>query len=263
MAITTNLDTLKINYLTQAQYDNAVTNNQINSNQLYFTPDSSETSNQTNGDSLTSANYSILLSNSANATTQETSRSYKTTNLTYNPNTQILNIGGNTNPKNEITSTYMRFTNSSGTTYDVKPTSIIKWDRTNNINTGWSSSTSNSTLSVAANSYAVFSSPTITIPPLTTYLIMATCSFPKRSTGGICTFGLSSTTSTTEGSYLAGFISTVPAQNDGTIYLNVCGMLRNTSDTNNSVYYLKAFSTTAATATFRCLKILTLYEGSY
>lgn len=32
MATTTNLDTLKINYLTQAQYNTAVTNNQINSN---------------------------------------------------------------------------------------------------------------------------------------------------------------------------------------------------------------------------------------
>lgn len=38
MATTTNLDTLKINYLTQAQYDNAKTNNQINANELYLTP---------------------------------------------------------------------------------------------------------------------------------------------------------------------------------------------------------------------------------
>ena len=39
MPTTTNLQTLKINYLTQAQYDTALANNQINDNELYFTPD--------------------------------------------------------------------------------------------------------------------------------------------------------------------------------------------------------------------------------
>lgn len=38
MSTTTNLDTLKINYLTQSQYDSALNNNQINENELYFTP---------------------------------------------------------------------------------------------------------------------------------------------------------------------------------------------------------------------------------
>ena len=38
MPTTTNLTTLKINYLTQAQYDDALANNQINSDELYFTP---------------------------------------------------------------------------------------------------------------------------------------------------------------------------------------------------------------------------------
>ena len=38
MSTTTNLDTLKINYLTQAQYDTAKTNNQINANEIYLTP---------------------------------------------------------------------------------------------------------------------------------------------------------------------------------------------------------------------------------
>ena len=40
MSTTTNLSTLKINYLTQAQYETALANNQINENELYFTPDS-------------------------------------------------------------------------------------------------------------------------------------------------------------------------------------------------------------------------------
>ena len=40
MSTTTNLNTLKINYLTQAQYETALGNNQINENELYVTPDS-------------------------------------------------------------------------------------------------------------------------------------------------------------------------------------------------------------------------------
>lgn len=38
MATTTDLSVLKINYLTQAQYNTAVANNTINANELYFTP---------------------------------------------------------------------------------------------------------------------------------------------------------------------------------------------------------------------------------
>ena len=40
MATTTTLDTLKINYLTQAQYDTALANDEINENELYLTPQS-------------------------------------------------------------------------------------------------------------------------------------------------------------------------------------------------------------------------------
>jgi hypothetical protein len=43
MATTTNLDTLKINYLTQAQYDEALGNNNINENEIYITPASKPT----------------------------------------------------------------------------------------------------------------------------------------------------------------------------------------------------------------------------
>ena len=39
MSTTTNLSTLKINYLTQAQYDTALENNEIDEDQIYFTPD--------------------------------------------------------------------------------------------------------------------------------------------------------------------------------------------------------------------------------
>lgn len=47
MATTTNLSTLKINYLTQAQYDAALTNSQINADELYMTPDTIETATPT------------------------------------------------------------------------------------------------------------------------------------------------------------------------------------------------------------------------
>lgn len=38
MATTTDLSTLKINYLTEAQYNVALANNEINANELYLTP---------------------------------------------------------------------------------------------------------------------------------------------------------------------------------------------------------------------------------
>lgn len=44
MSTTTNLDKLKINYLTQEQYDTASENSQINENELYFTPGEDEES---------------------------------------------------------------------------------------------------------------------------------------------------------------------------------------------------------------------------
>ena len=40
--ITENLSTLKINRLTQEQYDTALTNGSINANELYLTPDDNE-----------------------------------------------------------------------------------------------------------------------------------------------------------------------------------------------------------------------------
>ena len=54
MAIT-DLETLTINYLTQAQYDEAVANNQINNNEIYLTPDGgvpANTGNATTGISI-------------------------------------------------------------------------------------------------------------------------------------------------------------------------------------------------------------------
>ena len=38
MSTTTDLTTLKINHLTQAQYDEAMENDEINENEIYMTP---------------------------------------------------------------------------------------------------------------------------------------------------------------------------------------------------------------------------------
>ena len=86
MATTTNLDTLKINYLTQAQYDTALANNQINSNQLYFTPSSGDVVEQNATSSSDNGDFRVLLSGTASDNNlTETVR--KTSQITYNPST--------------------------------------------------------------------------------------------------------------------------------------------------------------------------------
>lgn len=90
MAITTNLDTLKINYLTQAQYNTAVTNNQINSNQLYFTPSPGDVVEQNN--CTEDHEYRLLFSNSANDN-NETAAIQKSVYFRCNPSIPILKIG--------------------------------------------------------------------------------------------------------------------------------------------------------------------------
>lgn len=54
MSTTTDLATLKINYLTQAQYDQAVQDEEINENELYMTPASDLIDVQVNGTSVLS-----------------------------------------------------------------------------------------------------------------------------------------------------------------------------------------------------------------
>lgn len=63
MSTTTNLSTLKINYLTQAQYDTALANSQINENELYFTPGTGDAAGHT---VLTQAEYNALTSEEKN-----------------------------------------------------------------------------------------------------------------------------------------------------------------------------------------------------
>ena len=46
---TTNVDTLKINYLTQEMYEDALENNEINANEIYLTPDNNTVSIDLNG----------------------------------------------------------------------------------------------------------------------------------------------------------------------------------------------------------------------
>lgn len=160
MATTTNLDTLKINYLTQSQYDTALANSQINTNELYFTPGvptptadedpankayvdsqtvvagenvsiainlqgkrevSVEKPVQAGGDSL-NGDYRLLLSDSANSSEDYTYNSYKSTYLTFNPNSSLLKIGSTSTTYSAILSgnpTYTEglvFANSTSST---------------------------------------------------------------------------------------------------------------------------------------------------
>lgn len=73
MATTTDLTTLKINYLTQAQYDTALSNNQINANELYLTPASSSSVIDTAGTGLSKSGTTLNHSNSVTAGTAGTS----------------------------------------------------------------------------------------------------------------------------------------------------------------------------------------------
>ena len=57
MATTTDLTTLKINYLSQSQYDNALANNQINSDELYFTPADEGVTINLNGQNVQSPSF--------------------------------------------------------------------------------------------------------------------------------------------------------------------------------------------------------------
>ena len=60
MSTTTNLTTLKINYLTQAQYNTALVNDEINENEIYMTPASSEAA------IAQSVNYTTTIPTAAN-----------------------------------------------------------------------------------------------------------------------------------------------------------------------------------------------------
>lgn len=57
MATTTNVSPLKINYLTQAQYDTALANNQINADELYFTPAANNITINLNGANVSSPSF--------------------------------------------------------------------------------------------------------------------------------------------------------------------------------------------------------------
>lgn len=114
MATTTNLDTLKINYLTQEQYDTALANSQINSNQLYFTPDNTSDTQVTQtsiisdtSDADLSHNYRLILSGTATDTT-ETNTVYKVDTLRFNPYQARLILA----PSDTATQPVLRMTNT-------------------------------------------------------------------------------------------------------------------------------------------------------
>lgn len=88
MATTTNIPILKINYLSQAQYDAALANNEISSNELYFTPSDPNANTDTKVTqtvTTTNATYPILFSSTAAATATLTDTARFGTLISANP----------------------------------------------------------------------------------------------------------------------------------------------------------------------------------
>ena len=87
MATNTKLDSLVINYLTQAQYDNAKSAGTLNSNQIYMTPASSSTYTLPAATSSTLGGVKIGSNITVNSGTISLSKTNVTTALGYTPPT--------------------------------------------------------------------------------------------------------------------------------------------------------------------------------
>lgn len=87
MATNTKLDSLVINYLTQAQYDNAKNAGTLNSNQIYMTPASSNTYTLPAATSSTLGGVKIGSNITVNSGTISLSKTNVTTALGYTPPT--------------------------------------------------------------------------------------------------------------------------------------------------------------------------------
>lgn len=89
-ATETLVNELKINYLTEEQYQTALTNNQINENEIYMTPTLSDTAKVTQNAVVTNnVDYPVILAYDSN-TAKVTNTVNKANSLKYNPSTGIL-----------------------------------------------------------------------------------------------------------------------------------------------------------------------------
>lgn len=91
MSTTTNLNTLKINYLTEAQYDAEVQGGTVDENALYMTPDSG-------GSSWTDVTSQITLTEGANCTSVALNTARRMGNLLmlkFTVNASGIATGGN------------------------------------------------------------------------------------------------------------------------------------------------------------------------
>lgn len=90
------LSELKINYLTEEQYKQAVSNNQINDNEIYMTPtsknDGTDDTKVTQIEISSNEDYPIILAKNANGNTV-TDTVNKSNSLKYNPSTAALKTG--------------------------------------------------------------------------------------------------------------------------------------------------------------------------
>lgn len=72
MSTTTDLSTLKINYLTQEQYDTALANGEINANEFYITPQPQVLEATFSVDLISGYNYCLTIGPALNSSQVET-----------------------------------------------------------------------------------------------------------------------------------------------------------------------------------------------
>ena len=84
------INELKINYLSEAEYNSALTSGLLNADEIYMTPEPEDKSVTQNAAISESNDYPIILASEA-GDTKVTGTLNKANELTYNPNTGVLN----------------------------------------------------------------------------------------------------------------------------------------------------------------------------
>ena len=88
--IETLVNDFKINYLREDEYNKALADGLINADEIYMTPEPEDKSVTQNASISDSNNYPIILASEA-GDTKVTGTLNKANELTYNPNTGVLN----------------------------------------------------------------------------------------------------------------------------------------------------------------------------
>lgn len=107
------INDFKINYLTEAQYQTALLNDEINDDEIYLTPEDNTKKVTQNAVTASNIEYPIMLA-SGTDTTAITGALNKTSTLKYNPSTGAL-----TTKKMILSANYGNSLPSSGTEGEI------------------------------------------------------------------------------------------------------------------------------------------------